>query len=285
MRSACLIALIAGCGFSSVAGSPGAEPGIDSGPAGSGEPNGPGGSGGPVGGCDTSDPSLRLCLTFDQTPMKVTDLINPVAHTVADDFGVTQVLGLASGAAQLAPASRIRFTEHPDFDVAELTVDLWIAPAALVAKQHYWLLDNNTQYFAIYEGDGSVRCGIGTQTSVSSRARFVPTIPASWHHVACTYAASREVRVYVDGDLSGCTTGPSAIPQSGTDGVAIGANYGSGSFHENFVGGLDAVHIYGRAMQATEVCSAAHRTGCDNQCPSTGSGPGPGPDDGSHGGR
>lgn len=256
MRTACLLCwLIAGCGFSSAPGSgPG---GVD------------GGSGGPgaTTGCDASDPSLRLCLTFDQTPMKVVDLANP-AHLLTDASGVTQILRLASGAAQFDPASRIRFAEHPDFDVAELTVDLWIAPAALASDKHYWMLDNNTQYYAVYDGDGSVRCGIGGATSINSRAKFVPTLPATWHHVACTYAGDRELRVYVDGDLSGCTMGGGAIPTTGIDGVAIGANFGAGGFKENFIGGIDGVHVYARALTGDEICHVANRSRCSSQCQS-----------------
>jgi len=263
MRTACLLWSIAGCGFSSPAGLPSTDPGgID---AGSGGP-------GSATGCDVSDASLRLCLTFDQTPMKVVDLVNPATHVLADDSGVTQILRLASGAAQLGPASRIRFAEHPDFDVAELTVDMWIAPAALAPDKHYWMLDNNTQYYAVYDGDGSVRCGLGGATSISSRAKFMPTTPATWHHVACTYAGDHELRVYVDGDLSGCTMGGSAIPETGTDGVAIGANFGTGGFKENFVGGLDGVHLYAKALTSDEICHAAHRSGCSSQCQDQGGG-------------
>ncbi|HEX7836599.1 MAG TPA: LamG domain-containing protein [Kofleriaceae bacterium] len=256
MRIACLLWWIAGCGFSSAPGLPGTE--VDAGAA---------GSGGPATGCDVSDPSLRLCLTFDQTPMKIVDLANP-AHVPVDASGVTQILRLAGGAAKLDPASRIRFAEHPDYDVAELTIDMWIAPAALAPDKHYWMLDNNTQYYAVYDGDGSVRCGIGGATSVSSRAKLMPAIPATWHHVACTYGGDHELRVYVDGDLSGCAMDGSAIPTTGADGVAIGANFGAGGFKENFIGGLDGMHVYARALTGGEICHAANRSGCSSQCQS-----------------
>ena len=261
MRTACLLWLIAGCGFSSPG--PGAAPGgVD---AGAGGP----GIGGPgaTTGCDVSDGALRLCLTFDQTPMKLADLVNP-AHMLADASGVTQILGLVGGAAQFSPTSRIQFAEHPDFDVAALTVDMWIAPAALAPDKHYGMLDNNTQYDAVYDGDGSVQCGIGATTSINSSAKFMPTIPATWHHVACTYAGGGDLRVYVDGDLSGCTMGGGAIPTTGTDGVAIGANFGAGTFKENFTGGIDGVHVYGRALASDEICRAAGRSGCSSQCQS-----------------
>ena len=73
------------------------------------------GAGGPgsTTGCDVSDPSLRLCLTFDQTPMRVVDLVNPAMHMLADASGVSQILRLSSGSAQFGPASRIRFAEPP----------------------------------------------------------------------------------------------------------------------------------------------------------------------------
>src|SRR5258708_1410532 len=134
MRSACLLGLVAGCGFTSAA--TGADPGAGAGVGVDG------GAAGPVtvAPCDRTDPQLRLCLTFDQDPMKVQDLIS-ASHTLADDAGVSRILGIVgAGAAQFDLSSRIRFAEHVDFDVAELTIDMWIAPVAS-AGQHHWLID------------------------------------------------------------------------------------------------------------------------------------------------
>ena len=138
-----------------------------------------------------------------------------------------------------------------------------------------YLLDNNGEYYAVYNDDGSVLCGVAG-TSVDSHAMVAA---GTWHHVACTYAASdRTLRVYVDGDLSGCQTA-SAIPHGARDGVTIGANFDpkaplQQNFQQNFVGSLGHLHVYGTALTAGQICSAAGRTGCSNSCSGGGGGDG-----------
>lgn len=262
MRSTYLIGLVAGCGFSSMPASGG----------GSGGPEGvDAGTGVASGQCDLQDAKLRLCLSFDQTAAMVQDLVTP-PHVLMDHIGVSSILGLLSTpTARFDSASRIRFAESNDLDVSDLTIEMWIKPDPLQSSQHYWMLDNNTQYYAVLDGDGSVRCGIGGSTSISSQAHITG---ASWHHIACSFTSSdRVLRVHVDGDVSGCTTSGGQIPTTGLDGLAIGANYGAGSFTENFVGGIDGVHVYARALRADEICKAANRTGCNTQCQTQDEGP------------
>ena len=122
--------------------------------------------------------------------------------------------------------SQLRFAESSDFDVSDLTLDAWILPASRPAGgKHSWILDNNTEYFATYEDNGTVRCGIAGNTvdqqDHACRPRAGTTSPAP------TTANDQELRVYIDGDLSGCANA-SPIPQGGRDGIAIGANYGAG---------------------------------------------------------
>jgi hypothetical protein len=203
------------------------------------------------------DSSLRLCLTFDHDPMVQDDSDPP--HLVLDAKDVTRFDHASSPAVSLAASSQVHLADASDLDVGALTIDMWIAPAASPANAHNWLLDNNTQYFLTYEMGGQVRCGIGSKV-VTSGAAIMDT---AWHHVACTYDGAHELHVYVDGDRSGCVNYSSAIPTSGTDGIAIGANYGAGnSFTENYVGGIDAVHVYARAMSDSEICTAAGQHNC-----------------------
>jgi hypothetical protein len=265
MRSVSLVVLIAGCGFT---GSP--MVGDDTG---SGTPDPGGGSGsssgsgsgtgttGSTGSCDVTGATLRLCVSFGQNPV---DLLDP-PHALVDATGIRPITGILNTiAGAFDTSSHLRFAESQDFDVQDLTLDVWMsADARPGGGKHEWIADNNMQYFASYEDDGSVRCGIGN-TAVTSKT-VVPT--KSWHHVACTYAAQgQELRVYVDGDLAGCVDA-NPIPQGGHDGLAIGANYGAGGYRENFVGQLDMLHLRASALPASDICSAANRSGCNSQCP------------------
>jgi hypothetical protein len=237
---------------------------------------GPGGvdSGTPaVAACDVAgDTSLRLCMTFDHQPM-VQDLSSD-AHPITTASAVAPIAHGAGSAAALITASRVHLAEDIKFDVATMTIDMWIAPTPSPPTQRSWLLDNNTQYFLSYEMDGKVRCGIGSKV-VTSGATIKDT---AWHHVACTYGADHELHVYIDGDRSGCLAVSTGIPTGGTDGIAIGANYsssGGGTYTENYVGGIDGLHLYARAMSDAEVCTAAGRSGCGTvACPGGESGEG-----------
>ncbi|HEX3757290.1 MAG TPA: LamG domain-containing protein [Kofleriaceae bacterium] len=287
MRYACLVWLIAGCGFSTPAEPAGGDPGG----SGSGQNGGSGsGVGTAAGQCDASDAQLRLCVSFGVDPM-MQDLA--AAHAVVEASGIaplTAVLPIANiltGTAGVFGAmSHMRFADSPDFDVSELTVDLWMSPQSTPGNNaHYWMLDNNSQYYASFDHNNTVRCGIGG-TSVNSQGAIAP---GTWHHVACTYgAADRTLRVHVDGNVAGCVQVPGGIPQNGKDGLAIGANYAppppgstptNGGYTENFLGGLDALHLFARALTPDEICQAAGRTPgqppCNTKCPG---GQGPGPD-------
>jgi len=266
MRCTWLVWLIAGCGFTGAPSVPTDDPGTGSGAgdpgAGSGSSTGSGsGTTGNTGSCDVTGATLRLCVSFGQNPI---DLLDP-AHALIEATGIQPIQGILNTVAgAFDGGSHLRFAESPDFDVQDLTLEFWMAPSARPPKdKRNWIVDNNTQYFATYEDDGSVRCGIGASTA-SSRTSVSTN---SWHHVACTFSASaQQLRVYVDGNLSSCDS-VNSIPQGGNDGVAIGANFGAGGYKENYVGRLDALHLYASALSASDICSAANRSGCNAQCP------------------
>ena len=270
MRRAWIAWLFAGCGFTAqpIPGSGGDPPDPAPDPGGGSDSGSGSGTGSAAAyACDVTDPSLRLCLTFDHLPM-VADLAVP-PHALVEATGVRQILRLiADAGAALDSRTRIRFADAPDLDVSELTVDAWIAPAAIPRRASYFVFDNDTQYFASYEDDERVRCGIG-----SAIARSNVTFRQSWHHIACRYdTALRQLRIYVDGNVSGCTSVPTGIPSTGTSGLAIGANYGPGGFRDSFVGNLDGLHLYARALGDAEICRAAGRTTCNATCPGGGGG-------------
>jgi hypothetical protein len=269
MRCACLLWLIAGCGFSSSAGLA-EDPGGPGGSIGPGDPGGPGGGSGSASQCDASNPSPLLCVAFGGAPV-VQDLVAP-AHELLEHAGILPLANIAlpitgfvvKAAATFSRSSQVRFKERPDLDVDDLTIDLWMSPQGGPAQNGSWMLDNNTEYYAAYDDDRTVRCGVGG-TSVNSRATVDP---GAWHHVACTYGkVDRLLRVYVDGDLGGCQTA-SAIPHGAKDGVAIGAAFDpKNGFQQNFAGSLGHVHVYGAELAPDQICRAAGRTGCSISCP------------------
>jgi hypothetical protein len=283
MRYACLVWLIAGCGF---AASPSTDPGGDpgGGPGPGGGSGGPGGSGTASGKCDVTDPGLRLCVSFGVDPM-AQDLVTPLHELAAGSTGVVALTELvlplpglvAHTGGRFTATSQLRFKEHPDFDVENLTIDLWMLPQGTPADGNaFTLLDNNTEYSASYDA-GGVHCTVAG-TTVDSR----PIAGPGWHHIACSYGkADRQLRVYVDGDLGGCRMA-AAIPQRAMDGVAIGAAYDpKNGFQDRFLGDLGNVHLYATELTPDQICRAAGRPGdCNLACPEGDGGGGGGADPG-----
>jgi hypothetical protein len=265
MRCVLVVCLIAGCDFAAAPlPGPGSHPGGDPTDPGSG----PGSDPGAVAKCDVSDPMLRLCLTFDHTPM-VADL-SAAAHGLADPVSGVGSAIVGTPVAVLGRESNIRFADAPDFDVDDMTVDLWMFPGRIMRHQSFWMFDNDTQYFASYEDDGRVRCGIGGTTVTSRNA-----VSSGWHHIACRYnAMAQQLRVYVDGSVSECTSA-APIPKGGNDGFTVGAQHDAAGYHNHFEGALDAIHLYARTLMSPELCAAAGRSGgCNPSCPSGGDGGG-----------
>jgi hypothetical protein len=224
--------------------------------------------------CSTTDPSLRLCIDFDDSTNLAVDG-SSVGHTVTA-AGLTPMQRGIEGAVQVGNQSHLWIDESPALDISdELTVAMWIKvdlgglPTSITNSR--WLYDNNTQYFASLRAGGLIRCGSNTVVIDS----FPITADGSWHHIACTYEED-EMRVYIDGHVSNCeSTSDRDIPTSGDDGFAIGANLswmggpgpGEPRFDEHFIGGIDNVQVFSRLVPPSELCSAAGNTVCNTVCP------------------
>lgn len=263
MRSVWLVCLIAGCGFSG----PGTSDDESGDPGGA---SGGSGTGTATASCDVQVPSLRLCVTFDHNVVQ--DVLQP-PHHLAVASGVLPILRILSDAVKLDRGSQIRFDPSADFDMHDLTVDMWIDPDHGAQTGSFTMLDNDQQYTVTYEQDQHVQCSVGGQT-----VRSANTVGPGWHHVACRYEASTDnIRVYLDGDVAGCGSGPGGIPTGGTTGLTIGASFDGSSYQNHFIGSMDTLHLYGSVLSDTAICNAAGHGSCSAKCPGGG-------DDG-HGGR
>ncbi len=219
--------------------------------------------------CTKGDSSLQLCIDFEDTMTLAGDGSGKGHHPVIDDALVTTTRDTEL-AVQMSTQSRLQIGEHADFDIrTNLTVSMWIDPAALPASGAFWMLDNNRQYAMSLQPDGQVRCGLGTDTIDS----VIPLPGSGWHHVACTYDQNR-LKVYIDGSVAGCRQMTREIAVDGTEGVAIGSNIGAGPvFSEQYVGALDNIQIFSRTWTGSQLCEVSGAGFCVPTCPSFG-GPG-----------
>jgi hypothetical protein len=257
---------IAGCGFQAVA-----QPGLDI--------DGGAGAGSGATGSRTCDvpagvrDQVKLCMTFEPTPM-VQDL-SGLGHVLSENASVrvAPTTRDAGAAASLASGAGIQIDDAADLDLAQVTVDMWIRPEGTPPAFGYRLLERFGQYSAWYLGRGVVRCGLGAGRSFDGVDSSPAFSDAEWHHVACV-VSGRHLRVYVDGNLTGCRSFNGKAPSGVRAKTAIGASQPPGPFTAHYQGGLDDVHIFGRSLTAAEVCGLAGRTNCTPTAPCSG-----GPDD------
>jgi hypothetical protein len=254
--------LVAGCGFE-VPTEP-EMPG-DDGVVDPMEPSGP-----PVARkCATSDPSLRLCIDFEDVATFASDGSGRAHHPLLADQ-LTMMTREDETAVQLSALSRLQIGETSDLDISpSLTVSLWMRPEGLPAKdQAYSMVDNDLQYSISYRDSGKVRCNIGSDKVDS----VISLPPRSWYAIGCTYDGAK-IKLLIDGHVAGCKDRSGAVSATGIVGTAIGADIGASpgatapSFSEQFIGGLDNIQVFARAWSPAELCTAAGSTNCLDECP------------------
>jgi hypothetical protein len=190
--------------------------------------------------CHATDPSVQLCLDFEDATLEPTVVDSSRGHngTATDVQPMTRP---GQQAAAFGLTSDVHVAETPDLDIADnLTFELWIESNDSHATT--WPVDNDEQY-ALGLADNKVFCyaaGVYANTQVALGTQ-------TWHHVACTYGKG-ELIAYVDGAPVGChgTDGP--IPNMNSHGTDLGFA---------FDGGLDDIHIYSTLLDGTAIAAIA----------------------------
>ena len=223
----------------------------------------------PANSCTTTDASLRLCLELDEQGLAT-------ASTALDSSGrghdpaianltvVTRTVPTSSQAVQLSSTSTITIPQQTDFDLQQFTLTAWIKRGASAPAQTQGVIDTGTQYSLSIDTFGRVQCGV-THNGTTTYPGLAQTGGNEWDLVACTYDGA---------NLCGYAfQNGSATPQTACNGYTnsldTNAGYGttigqwalptSGS---QFIGSLDQVRIYARALSRAELCTAAGLSGC-----------------------
>ena len=161
-------------------------------------------------------------------------------------------------------------TQHPETEfTTELSIELWMKwnPSAYYSNSTFGLVDKSLHqdyyptdvgfalsgetssgrlYFRLGKGGGQAVDAWGT-TNVKDGA---------WHHVVATFDASLpsgNQRIYVDGVLEGSADNSSPIAASDRR-IAIGRS----PYYGSYVGLIDEIMLYGRALTAEEVDLGYH---------------------------
>jgi hypothetical protein len=223
---------------------------------------------GPSNPCHTTDASLRLCLEFDEPGLAMaTTALDSSGHAhnpmIANITGVMRTVPASSPAVQLSSTSTITLAQHSDFDLQQFTLTAWIKRGGNPA-QTQGVVDTGGQYSLSIDTFGRVQCGV-THGGTTTYPGLAQTNGNEWDLVACTYdGANLCGYAFPNGSASPSTT-CNEYTQSLDTSVGYGTTIGEWAIPTSgsqFVGSLDQVRIYARALSHQELCTAAGLSGC-----------------------
>jgi hypothetical protein len=209
-----------------------------------------------------ADAHLRLCYSFEQSPLPTT-LPNEGAATVdASLTNVTRIQRGEGGAALLDTTSIIHVPTTAD--VANIqAIEVWYRADADPANTlRFGLVDSNiippniSLFVARVDPTHELRCGLGSASGVFDATLVVGT----WYYVACVCDAG-VMTMYVGGapvgqvNASGCTSG-GAIASAG---LTIGSNNNGGPAGVNdwLIGAVDGVRLWDVTLSAETIAATA----------------------------
>ena len=214
-----------------------------------------------------NQPGMKLCVNFENS---TADGLNATIEAKNIGFMPRPVGTVQEQAGRFLAASSYKVLDNARLDIpTAMTISMWIKPGQLVPSggdEQFGLFDAHGQYRINFERDRDIECELDGDDTLDS-AMHIGAI-AAWQHVACTYDGTT-LKVWHNGRLAGCRETQRPISTTSTLGGAIGANVAdTGSLKNGFVGELDNVHLFARALSAQEICAAWGYGGCDADCPS-----------------
>ncbi|HEU0033902.1 MAG TPA: LamG domain-containing protein [Kofleriaceae bacterium] len=221
--------------------------------------------------CATSDSALELCLEFEDPTLGTARDGSTGAHdaSVANATQTTRDVPATSRAVGIASGTSILVPDSSDFDSQQVTISAWVQRAGLPASgQRFGVFDlGNRQAALAIDDAGKVVCLVKTTDDI-----WVGTGGATgineWALVACTY---NEPQLCMYTFRNGSATATKQCGNTNGDpvdtslniGAAVGALFDtSNNPSSRFVGNIDSVRVYSRALSQTEICTAGGISGC-----------------------
>jgi hypothetical protein len=180
--------------------------------------------------------------------------------------GATSTSGLFGGAFSFNGTANIQIPIFDFYPTGEYTVNSWIRTSqpAEPSMWRNWLSMLDPALggpLELYLGDGSTENGQngaafstwdhGIQQNILY-ANTPNLRDNQWHMVTATFKPG-SAKIYVDGILRQTLTTTDALPPASSDLFIGGRDFGDHVFHKPFIGSVDDVAIYSRALTADEV--------------------------------
>lgn len=217
--------------------------------------------------CTSAPTNMIAWWPGDDHPLDVIGLRNAVLNNA------TYAPGLVGDSFSFAASvARVRVLEDTATDLSRMprfTIEAWIKPASL----------GNSIYPTIYsEGNRLASIGLNPGTGlieswINGANRMIatntPLQTGQWAHVALVYNSGVSRQLYVNGLLAGVSNAPAVTDDSS------GAGIGHVTLNDpstQFLGEIDEVSLYSRALGAAEIAAIAS-AGLGGKCFPGGPGP------------
>jgi hypothetical protein len=199
--------------------------------------------------CNAANDQLVACYRFENS------LDDDSSYHHNGTATVTYGTGKAGMALIVGTVNGVDIADSATFDVAELTIEAWIAPSVLPSGgARAGVLDYDGQYGLFVQANGDLTCTAGTTVTAQAQVQ-----PNQWTHVACTHA-NNMISIYANGTLI-TSAAASPIPTGSTSGITLGGNNpANGGSPLN--GMLDQLRLYGVGRSAQQICMDAGKTSC-----------------------
>jgi hypothetical protein len=198
---------------------------------------------------DTRDAQANNNATFNGTPA-----FAPGEVDQAFSFG-----GNVANYVSIAPAA--------DLDLAQFTIDAWVFPTTSSGVRYILAKEppasNSSNYYLALEDGNFIEFGF-----MPGQYQFVDSnlaVPANaWSHIAGTYDGAT-LKLYINGAINVTTNAdPSFLVPPFGQPLAIGSRASNNT--DAFVGLIDEVEVFGRALSDAEV-HKIYDGGSDGKCP------------------
>lgn len=134
-----------------------------------------------------------------------------------------------------------------------VTYEMWVRPSQLPSTGRVGLVELDGVYGVFIYAGGEVRCRLSLGGLADDPVSTAAVSVGTWTHLACVVDAG-VARLYVDGLEADAQSYTSGLPARG--GVfTIGSN--APTVDENFIGDIDGVRIWARALTDAEIAAAA----------------------------
>ncbi len=221
--------------------------------------------------CTTTDSSLALCLELEDATTTTAVDGSGKHHdaAVSNATATTRDVPNTSRALTLTSSSAVMIGDSPDFDLQTLTISAWVRRTATPsAGQRFGVVDLGRKQAAMAIDDqGKVVCMVRTDFDVWVGTGGATAIN-EWSLIACTYDAP-DLCMYTFKNGSSTPT----VQCGSTDGEPIDTTVSAGGTVgalfdaanqpvSRLTGAIDSIRVYGRALSASQLCTANGLSGC-----------------------